>query len=164
MAAFVSQTSLEPWLDSSHRRYWLARRNGKPIGCLILTPIQNNSWQIKNAVSFPDAPHGTSETLIFTALTDLYNENPTHTPSPNRTSVTFGITASDEMHAVQNLSGWKVSVLAAVYGKVAHVAGLLRRGEFRRKFQSEHEQMYVCYPQDGFSLEGINTMLKLLKK
>ncbi|KAG6907805.1 hypothetical protein DXG01_007345 [Tephrocybe rancida] len=172
----IASTSLEPWLDSSHRRYWLARLGGKPIGCLILTPIQNRSWQIKNAVSFPDAPHGTSEMLIYTALADLYRENPTPTPSPGatelsprvqnhqRTTVTFGITASDEMQPVQNLSGWKVTVLAAVYGKVAHVAGLLRRGEFRKKFQSEHEPMYVCYPQEGFGLDGVNTMLKLLKK
>ncbi|KAG6852619.1 hypothetical protein C0991_010390 [Blastosporella zonata] len=173
----IASSSLQPWLDSRHRRYWLARHDGKPVGCLILTPVQNNTWQIKNTVSFPDAPRGTSETLIFTALADLYNENPPPTRPPGvsdhspsvltnyqRTTLTFGITASNDMHAVQNLSGWKTTMLTAVYGKVANVAGLLRRGEFRKKFKSEHEPMYVCYPQEDFTFEGINTMLKLLKK
>ncbi|KAG6902724.1 hypothetical protein C0995_012388 [Termitomyces sp. Mi166 len=172
----IASTTLEPWLDSRHRRYWLARHAGKPVGFLILTPIHNHSWQIKNAVSFPTAPRGTSETLIYTALSDLYRENPTPAPTPGstqpslriqnheRTTVTFGITASEHMRPVQNLSGWKVTLLATIYGKVASVAGLLRRGEFRKKFGSEHEPMYVCYPQEGFGLDGVNTLLKLLRK
>jgi len=39
-----------------------------------LTPIQGACWQIKNAISFPSAPKGTSEALIYTALKDLHTE------------------------------------------------------------------------------------------
>ncbi len=62
----IASTAAEPWLDSEHRRYWLARVDGKvcvcilrhsmadtrrtqPVGILILTPVQSSSWQIKNA-------------------------------------------------------------------------------------------------------------------
>ncbi len=87
----IASTAAEPWLDSEHRRYWLARVDGKvcvcilrhsmadtrrtqPVGILILTPVQSSSWQIKNAVSFPSAPKGTSEALIYAALNDLHAE------------------------------------------------------------------------------------------
>lgn len=102
----------------------------------MLTPNRGNVWQIKNAISFPDAPRGTSETLIYTALKDLYHEqerehrqNGGHEQEP--VSVTFGISAADEMEPVANLSGWKVTALAKLYGKISYTAGLLRRGEFR---------------------------------
>lgn len=226
----IASTTLQPWLDEEHRRYWVAKReNEKIVGILILTPVRSNSWQIKNAVSFPDAPKGTSEALIFQALKDLNDEQissvpqgaagnetesdgtpsdhtPTHeapsrpssitvepstskselgkfpdisssstprTLSPindsaledeSRITVTFGISASPELHPVHNLGGWKVKALGKTYKKVAASAKLINRGEFRRKFDSEHQPMYVCYPEDGFGLDGVNTLFKLLKK
>jgi hypothetical protein len=99
-----------------------------------LTPIQGNAWQIKNAISFPNAPRGTSETLIYTALKDLHNEqgqqkNGYYEQEP--VTMTFGISAADAMEPVANLSGWKVTALAKIYSKVVYMAGLLRRSEFR---------------------------------
>ncbi|KAF9467694.1 hypothetical protein BDZ94DRAFT_1155912 [Collybia nuda] len=161
----IASTTLQPWLDQGHRRYWLAKKDDTVIGVLILTPIQNHAWQIKNAVSFPNAPKGTSEKLIFTALRDLNCEQQENgTPQSERVTVTFGISAADELHPVKNLSGWKVTAMSKIYGTVTQAAGLLRRSEFRSKFDSGHDPMYVCYPGDGFNLEGVNTLLKLLKK
>ncbi|KDR77301.1 hypothetical protein GALMADRAFT_139295 [Galerina marginata CBS 339.88] len=255
----IASTTLQPWLDSEHRRYWLAKQSDKPVGILILAPIQASSWQIKNAVSFPSAPKGTSEALIYTALKDLHEQEeqamaagkkiphpsngyineqtvqPTesarpplnsaseassasdlsisslsstsdgetspatsqvdatsstetgfsdkshgHTPSrhkgeapqpskthhrdENRVTVTFGISAAPDFQPIRNLGGWKVKALGKTYSKVASGAKLLQRGEFRSKFDSDHDPMYVCYPSDGFGLDGVNALLKVLKK
>lgn len=100
------------------------------VGILILTPIQGHAWQIKNAVSFPSAPKGTSEKLIFTALSDLNQEQQTNGQS-ERVTMTFGISAADKVQPVKNLSGWRITALSKIYGKVTQAAGLLRRGEFR---------------------------------
>jgi hypothetical protein len=35
----VSQTSLQPWLDSEHRRYWLARKDNKVTNPPLELPI-----------------------------------------------------------------------------------------------------------------------------
>lgn len=64
-----------PWLDAQHRRYWIAESEGRVVGILILTQIHHNQWQIKNAASFPDAPRGTSEWLIFQAMEALNGED-----------------------------------------------------------------------------------------
>ena len=64
-----------PWLDAQHRRYWIAESEGHVVGILILTQIHHNQWQIKNAASFPEAPRGTSEWLIFQAMEALNGED-----------------------------------------------------------------------------------------
>ena len=52
-------------------------------------------------------------------------------------AVTFGITASDTLTPVDNLSGWKITWLSKTYNKVVGLTGLTRRGDFRvRNFYS----------------------------
>ena len=46
-------------------------------------------------------------------------------------AVTFGITASDTITPVDNLSGWKITWLSKTYNKVVGLTGLTRRGDFR---------------------------------
>ncbi|KAJ8481168.1 hypothetical protein ONZ45_g15395 [Pleurotus djamor] len=157
----IASTTVQPWLDEEHRRYWIATHEQKVIGILILTPIKGHAWQIKNAVSFPEASKGTSEALIHGALQSLNDEQ---TTEDERVMVTFGTTASEKVEPIENLSGWRVNALAKTYGKVAKGAGLLKRGDFRNKFDSEHAAMYVCYPDEGFGLDGVNALLKLLRK
>jgi hypothetical protein len=240
------------------------------VGILVLTPVQSTTWQIKNAISFPKAPKGTSEALIYTALKDLHTEQEealrsggkaphpsnqnfhggkvipattvldhlasdstgssaesisensddegqhfstppsdtgtrdrnsgtsrTKSRSPlsrttgrdaDRVSVTFGLSAAPKLEPVHNLGGWKVSALSKTYNKVVKGARLVQRGEFRvrlfligvfcganpfrsllfffdqNKFDSSQEPMYVCYPSDGFGLDGVNALLKVLRK
>lgn len=158
----IATTTVQPWLDSHHRRYWLARHHENVVGIIILTPIQGNGWEIKNAISFLTAPRGTSETLIYTALRDLHQEKSLDEQPP--LTVTFGISAADEMESVQNLSGWKLRMLAKLYNKIASTAGLLRRSEFRQKFGSKPHPMYVCYPENGLGLGTVNALLQVLMK
>lgn len=40
----------------------------------MLTSIHHKQYQIKNAVSFPNAPRGTSEMIIYRAMSDLQDE------------------------------------------------------------------------------------------
>lgn len=199
----IASTTLQPWLDQEHRRYWIARNAaGNPIGILILTPVHNHphvphshdstlphadhpnhpshsskhpehapciAYQIKNAVSFPDAPKGTSEKLIYSMLCDLDAEqskrsNIASGAGHDRITVTFGISAADRMSATHHLGGWKVTALSKTYAKIAKATGLINRLEFRRKFESIHEPMFVCYPEDGFGLDGVKALLKALKK
>ncbi|KAF9254636.1 hypothetical protein L218DRAFT_913116 [Marasmius fiardii PR-910] len=118
-------------------------------------------YLIKNAISFPSAPRGTSELLIHTGLELLQKASPSRPPK-----VTFGITASDTLHPKANLSGWRIAGLSKVYSKVAGLAGLHKRGDFRAKFDSGRVPMYVCYPsgEGGFGIEGVKALLKVLRK
>ena len=107
----------------------------------------------------------------------------THHRDEGRVTVTFGISAAPDFQPIRNLGGWKVKALSKTYSKVASGAKLINRGDFRvsqicpslparltniiflqNKFDSEHDPMYVCYPPDGFGLDGVNALLKLLRK
>ncbi|ETW78036.1 hypothetical protein HETIRDRAFT_325691 [Heterobasidion irregulare TC 32-1] len=174
----IAATSFQPWIDFEHRRFWVAEKDSVIVGILILSPVRPASYQIKNAAGFPNAPRGTAERLIYSAMRDL--QDATHldprapeiqdqqSPSEDdraRITVTFGISAADKLTPVGNLSGWKVSWLGKAYGKVVGATGLVRRGNFRDKFHAEHMPMYVCYPtEDGFGLDGINALIKCLRQ
>lgn len=218
----IASTSFQPWLDFEHRRYWVAEADSSIVAILVLTKIHHEQYQIKNAVSFPNAPRGTSEMIIFRAMSDIQDEGvssgdsdrkseegayvwtkaktdvevvhkivehsthhqrsqsvDSHSDSSDSSSgkstpdgirqrgvaVTFGITASDTLTPVDNLSGWKITWLSKTYNKVVGLTGLTRRGDFRNKFHSQHKTMYVCYPaEDGFGLDGVNKLIKSLRQ
>ncbi|KAI9441276.1 hypothetical protein H4582DRAFT_2110228 [Lactarius indigo] len=190
-----------PWLDFEHRRYWIAEKDSNIVALLVLARIHHKQYQIKNAASFPNAPRGTSEEIIYPRddrsarrgrVARKIEENSGHSrsqsvdsgrsDSPLRSdsssgkasptgirhggvAVTFGITASDSLTPVDNLSGWKITWLSKTYNKVIGLTGLTRRGDFRNKFHSQHMPMYVCYPADeGFGLDGVNKLIKCLRQ
>jgi len=219
----IASTSFQPWLDFEHRRYWIAEKDSNIVAVLVLSRIRHNQYQIKNAVSFPNAPRGSSEQIIYSVMSDLQDEgvttdesdskseqgamlwtqtdievarkleeNSSHSRSqsvdsrrsdslpssgsssgntsptgsrPSGVAVTFGITASDSLTPVDNLSGWKITWLSKTYNKVIGLTGLTKRGDFRNKFHSQHMPMYVCYPaEDGFGLDGVNKLIKCLRQ
>ncbi|KAJ4479227.1 hypothetical protein J3R30DRAFT_3657260 [Lentinula aciculospora] len=172
----LASTTDQPWIDEEHRRYWVARSSlGHIVGVLLFTPIHGpHTYLIKNAISFPGSPRGISEHLIHTALQYIQADEKR---LGFHITVTFGMTASEHTTFVDsndNLksgrpgksgrSGWRLTSPSKVYEQVAKGAGLLKRGEFRAKFDSEREEMYVCYPEDGLGLSGVKSLLAVLKK
>ncbi|KAJ3509607.1 hypothetical protein NLJ89_g5133 [Agrocybe chaxingu] len=178
--------TLEPWADESHRRYWIARQKDKVVGVEILSRTGPLSWQIVKCITFHHAPKGTSESLIHTALKDLHSENQSATETlptivapevtssepgaasettrtPNRVTVSFGITAADHLEPGHNVHGWKVSVLSKTYQAVSGIVGLIKTGQYRSKFQATHEPMYICYPANGFGLIAVGALLMALR-
>ena len=157
------------------------------MAILVLTSIRHKQYQIKNAVSFPNAPRGTSEQIIYRVMSDLQDEGVPADESDHESkgetftksdievarkieensslsrsksvdsgrsdsplssgilsgqsspiglqhsgiAVTFGITASDSLVPVSNLSGWKITWLSKTYSTVISLTGLTRRGDFR---------------------------------
>ncbi|KAI6046325.1 hypothetical protein EDC04DRAFT_2558186 [Pisolithus marmoratus] len=159
----LAATSFDPWLDFRNRIYWVAKKDGKLVGILILTPA-GDSYVIKNSVSFPDAPKGTSERLIHGVLQDLHAKHEREGKGGS-VSVTFNISAAGGLEPARNISGWKFTWLSQTYRNVSKGANLLQRSDFRSKFDASKEPMFVCYPtEDGFGLDGIETLLKLLRR
>ncbi|KAI0052156.1 hypothetical protein FA95DRAFT_1586830 [Auriscalpium vulgare] len=159
----IASSSFQPWLDFEHRRYFVAEKDKHIIGVLILSPVHPTQYQIKNAVMFPNAPRGTSEELIYRVMQALQDED--ESESHRGVTVTFGVSASDSLTPVDNLSGWKITWLSKTYNGVIGATGLTKRGDFRAKFHSEHQPLYVCYPvEDGFGLDGVNKLIKCLRQ
>ncbi len=62
---------LEPFTFPEERRYYVAERGAQPVGFLAAVPVYGrDGWFFEDVIRVPDAPNGTAELLIHTALTD----------------------------------------------------------------------------------------------
>ncbi|GAA5851332.1 hypothetical protein JCM8547_004210 [Rhodosporidiobolus lusitaniae] len=152
----IAAAGLLPWLDAQHRRYFLARDEHKKIVAVcILASIAHDSYQIKHAVTFPDAPSGTSEGILGHVIREMQFEG--------RGALTFGASAQDDITPEHNLGGWKIKMLGKAYRKIVSKYGLANRGQFRSKFGTEDEPLHVAYEQGEFGFSGLLALLKMMR-
>ncbi|GAA5916580.1 hypothetical protein JCM6882_002549 [Rhodosporidiobolus microsporus] len=149
----IAAAGLHPWLDAQHRRYFIARDEHKKIVAIcVLASLAHDSYQIKHAVTFPDAPSGTSEGILGHVIREMQFEG--------RGSLTFGASAQDEIHPEYNLGGWKVKMLGKAYKKIVSKYGLANRSQFRHKFGTEDNALHVAYEPGTFGWQGLLALMK----
>ncbi|KAM0749578.1 hypothetical protein T439DRAFT_327258 [Meredithblackwellia eburnea MCA 4105] len=151
----IASSSLLPWVDSRHRRYFIAKRGSDIVGLAILAPIHDHGYQIKNSISFPEAPRGTSEDLLGSVIEQMQAEH--------RDTLTFGTSASEDLELEHFSNGWKIKYLPKVYHHIIEKHHLAERGQFRDKFSLETENLYVSFPRHGFGWLGILGLMKMLR-
>ncbi len=66
---------LAPFSFPERRRYYLAEVGDESIGFLAAVPVYGRrGWFLEDVIRVPDAPNGTAELLIHTAITDAQNQ------------------------------------------------------------------------------------------
>jgi len=152
----VASDSLAPWMDECHRRYWIAQTAaGQIVGLMVLAPLKQNGYLIKNSLVFPEAPIGTSEQLNAHVIITLRNEG--------CNMVTFGVSAADTLVPVSNVGGVGMTFLSKAYGVIMQSTGLTKRGTYRKKFAPKEDSVYICYPPSGLGWSGIQALMKMLR-
>ena len=69
IAILKFMVSLEPLSNSSEKLYFLAEREGEPIGFLAAVPVfGRQGWFFEDVIRVSEAPNGTSELLIHEAM------------------------------------------------------------------------------------------------
>jgi phosphatidylglycerol lysyltransferase len=64
--------ALEPFLEPSRHRYFVAELRGRPVGFLSAVPIgRRRAWLVEDMVRAPRAPNGTTETLFVALMRDV---------------------------------------------------------------------------------------------
>ncbi|PKI82595.1 aspartate--tRNA ligase [Malassezia vespertilionis] len=151
----VHLTDVKPWIDPQHRSYFIARDADKEVCCLVviaqLSP--EAGYQVKWAMSFPDAPSGAIEFTILQALDTVAG-------SP----VTFGTAAASRVTAVHGLSGIAFKILSRVYNNVVERTHLLRKGDFREKLGAQNDPTYICYPKGSLSVFGARDIVDFFRE
>lgn len=62
---------LHPFVCAEERRFYLAERHGQAVGFLAAVPVYaRRGWFLEDVIRAPDAPNGTVEALIHTAIDD----------------------------------------------------------------------------------------------
>lgn len=154
----VHITEVRPWLDLPHRRFvWAEDANGTVAALIVLHDLAPaNGCQIKFALNFPGAPHGTIELAISKAIA--------HLASAGIKMVTFGAGATQDMEFGPNLQGTlRAKILSRTYRTVAEQLRLHQKTEFREKFGAVEDPVYICYPHLGLGVSGVRTLIKFFE-
>ncbi|GAA5909868.1 uncharacterized protein JCM6883_003120 [Sporobolomyces salmoneus] len=152
----IAAADLLPWLDSQHRRYFIARdEHQKIVAICVLASIAHQSYSVKHAVTFPEAPHGVSEAILAHVIHEMQFEG--------KNNLTFGASAQEDLDIEYNLGGWKIKMLGKAYRKIVSKYGLANRGQFRAKFGTEEEPLHIAYPQHGFGWAGLVALMHMMR-
>jgi phosphatidylglycerol lysyltransferase len=64
--------ALEPFVCADERRFYVARSKGRAIGLLVAVPVYDRGgWFFEDILRDPQAPNGTTELMIDTAMRDV---------------------------------------------------------------------------------------------
>ncbi|KAK4119496.1 aspartyl-tRNA synthetase [Parathielavia appendiculata] len=153
----VHITEVRPWVDMEHRRYlWAETKEGEIAALCVLHRLSPaNGYQIKFALDFPGSPSGTIEALISTAIQAL--------AKAGVQNVTFGAGALPEMVTGGNLDGIRARILSKTYKTIAQQLKLINKSEFREKFGTKNDLVYICYPFMGLGVSGARTLIKFFE-
>lgn len=154
----VHITEVRPWVDLAHRRFvWAEDKEGNVAALVVLHVLaQAHGWQIKFALDFPGAPHGTIELAIARAISLV--------AAAGARTVTFGAGATRDMAFGPHLQGtMRAKILARTYRTVAEQLRLYQKSEFRDKFGAAEDAVYICYPHLGLGASGARTLIKFFE-
>ena len=153
----VHITEVRPWIDMEHRRYlWAETKEGEIAALCILHKLSPaNGYQIKFALDFPGSPNGTIEALISAAIQTL--------AKAGVKNVTFGAGAMPDLVAGENLLGMRAKILSRTYKTIAQQLKLVQKSEFREKFGTQNDLVYICYPFMGLGVSGARTLIKFFE-
>ncbi|KAK1219266.1 aspartate--tRNA ligase dps1 [Marasmius sp. AFHP31] len=152
-------TELAPWRDYEHRLYFVGvtYENGgdaKVHALVVLTQLSpQHGWQVKWALDFKDAPSGTIETTVLTAL-DAAAGTGAH-------CVTFGAGASSSLapHHGFNSRNLIVKSLEHLYQVLATEFKLYGKSEFRQKMGAVEDPVYVCFGKGAMGVRGVRALM-----
>ena len=153
----VHITEVRPWVDMEHRRYlWAETKEGEVAAMCVLHKLSPaNGYQIKFALDFPGSPNGTIEALISAAIQMLAKSG--------IKNVTFGAGAMPEMVTGDNMNGVRAKILSQTYRTIAQQLKLVQKSEFREKFGTKNDLVYICYPFMGLGVSGVRTLIKFFE-
>ncbi|KAK0615318.1 hypothetical protein B0T17DRAFT_593031 [Bombardia bombarda] len=153
----VHITEVRPWVDIEHRRYlWAETKDGEIAALCILHRLSPaNGYQIKFALDFPGSPNGTIEALISAAIQSL--------AKAGVKNVTFGAGALPEMVTGGNMNGMRAKILSRTYKTICQQLKLVNKSEFREKFGTHNDLVYICYPFMGLGVSGARTLIKFFE-
>ncbi|RDX47067.1 aspartyl-tRNA synthetase cytoplasmic [Lentinus brumalis] len=154
----IHLTGVRPFDDMQHRKYYYAvDKEGKPCAMVVLAQLAaKHGFQIKWALEFPGAPLGAIEYILTYVIKKLGDAGVK--------SATFGAGATGKLEAADNVHGFRFKTLEKVYNGLSTTFHLTSKGDFRSKFGTWHDPLYICYPKGGLGMKGIEAIMTMLQK
>lgn len=127
------------------KRWFYAKQKDKIIGVLSLNQLEaRQGWVLNMLMTTPDAPGGTSELLVISALETFCREG-CH-------FLTFGATPSEQLGEIIGLGKISTSLARTIFKMTKKIFHLDGRRKYWKKFEPESERSYLLFskPRIGF--------------
>lgn len=135
--------------DTFGKRWFYAKKGKKIVGVLLLNRVKaQGGWLLNRLMIRPDAPHGTPELLVVTALNKLKDEGCQF--------VSFGMIPKDKVGRIEGLN----PITAYLTRQGFKLASIFYRldglRKFWEKYQPETEPSYIAFTEVNLaSIKGL---------
>ena len=137
------------------RRYIYACLNGVIIGvCLLQQLDSKKGWLLQWLLTSPQAPNGTSELLVDSAITILREES--------CRVLYFGACQKKEIGMISGLGPLSTLIAKIGYKTAKKLLPLEGRRAFWKKFNPEAEDLFLIFEKKTISFKEINAIMKAL--
>ena len=148
----IHLTEIQPWKDTAHRRYFIAENKTEVQAMVVLAQLSpEHGWQVKWALDFPNSVNGSIEVLVSRALQSVSG------------NVTFGAGVSEKLVPGHHIHGVRAKVLSRSYAAVTNSLHLNRKAQFREKFGTVGDPVFIAYPKNGVGATDLNEIVKFFE-
>jgi lysylphosphatidylglycerol synthetase-like protein (DUF2156 family) len=148
----IYMTHVTLFESSIGKRWFYAYKNGNILGIVVLNELKSQeAWLLNNLMTTREAPNGTSELLIVSALQILEKENCQR--------VVIGPIPSTKVGNVDGLGALKTQIARLSYKFLINVFKLSGQGVFWEKFQPASETTFIGFPEQNLSYSSIKALL-----
>lgn len=137
------------------KRWFYAKQKDRIVGVVLLNQLQvRQGWLLNHLMHLPDAPHGTPELLVVTALETVRNEGYHY--------VTFGPVTTGIVGEIIGLGRFTEWFTRRVFNVANSYFRLSGRKKFWEKFHPESSRSFILFNSSRISLKDINGLAKAL--
>jgi lysylphosphatidylglycerol synthetase-like protein (DUF2156 family) len=148
---YLSQIHL--FKDRYGKRWFYAKRGEHVMGLLVLNELQShNGWLLNNLMNIKDAPHGTSELLVISALQALQKENCRF--------VLVGPVPAKQLGKITGLNTIYAAFTRWLYKGAKKIFHLSGHGTFWEKFQPTMQSSYLLFPKKNLCFSSLKGLLR----
>lgn len=135
------------------RRWFYAKQHEKIVGVILLSSIKaKNGWLMNHLMITPQAPHGTPELLVTSALEAVANEG-CH-------FVTVGAVPYPQLGKIYGFASWITLIAKMGFKFFKLLFRLGGRKKFWEKFHPQSYPLYLLFTDNRFTLKEVQSLLK----
>jgi lysylphosphatidylglycerol synthetase-like protein (DUF2156 family) len=139
--------------DRYGKRWFYASQQDQIVGILLLNELQfHQGWLLNNLMITKEAPNGTSELLVVSALKILNQENCRF--------VLIGPVPAKQLGKITALNGFAESFTRWIYRCAKKIFHLEGHKVFWEKFQPTVESSYLFFPKNNLSFSSAKALLQ----
>jgi len=140
--------------DRPGKRWFYAKKEDQIVGVVVLNQLEaRQGWLLNHLMFTPQAPNGTPEILVVTALAKIAEEG-CHFVSFGNASK-----ASLEIMGLGKFSSWAITHIFKLATHIFHLEGHIK---FWDKFHPQYEPSYILFRERNIGIRQILSLMKAL--